>query len=61
MQGSEPEHFFNEPEPFFAVPESSRQKYPNMDIMPFYGLNYMWSTCVLQSANIAESSHLGQH
>ena len=30
--------FFDEPEPFFASPESSRQKHLNMDIVPFYGL-----------------------
>ena len=30
--------FFDEPELFFASPESSRQKHLNMDIVPFYGL-----------------------
>ena len=43
---------------FFASPESFRQKNPNMDILPFYGLSYMRSTCVLQSANMADSSRL---
>ena len=43
---------------FFASPESFRQKNPNMDIVPFYGLSYMRSTCVLQSANMVESSPL---
>ena len=43
---------------FFASPESFRQKNPNMDIVPFYGLSYMRSTCALQSANMVESSPL---
>ena len=58
MRACEPEPFSTSRSHFFASPESSRQKYPNMDIMPFCGLNYMRSTCVLQSTNMAESSPL---
>ena len=58
MRACEPEPFSTSRSHFFASPESSRQKYPNVDIMPFYGLNYMRSTSVLQSTNMAEYSHL---
>ena len=50
--------FLNEPEPFLRAPKVSAKKIPNMDIVPFYGLSYMRSTCVLQSADMVESSPL---
>ena len=53
-----------EPEPFcragvmqfLRATKFSRQKHPNMDTMPFSGVDYIWSACALQSRNMAESS-----
>ena len=39
MQASEPEPFVTSRSHFLRAPKVPA-KYPNMDIMPFYGLNY---------------------